>query len=144
MTQDRTNAIAIENLPDGLEATLYQDKQILALRADAISRAAVDSFWEVARLQANYCREHDRPFLMLYQVERITLSPYARQIGIDAIASFSDLNGRIAILFNRSNPLLIVIRTFIMREMARSLPNFAIREFRDQATGMAWLEQALV
>ncbi len=141
MTQPDQTPIKIEAMPAGLEVFLHHDNTILAMRGISMTREAVDSFWEQARLHAQRCRAKGQPYLLLYQAESITLSPYARHVGTESIRSFSDLSGRVAIIFNRANPLIVVLRQFILRDMGRSLPKFQIREFRDNAAALVWLAE---
>lgn len=132
-----------ETTIDGLEAFDYYDNRVLGLVGKKMTRAAVDGFWEIARDHAALCRAEKRPFLLLYEAERITLSPYARQVATDTIKTFADMEGAIAGVFNRHNPLVMVIRSFILREMSHSLPNFVVQELPSRTAALNWLTSFL-
>lgn len=129
----------IENMPSGLEVALVDDGAILHIRASSMSRDSVDAFWEQAGAYWKDRQDNNAPFLYLYQVEQITLSPYSRQVGIERIKQFQEVHGRIAMTFNRRNPLVMVIRNYVMREMARGLPQVEIKEFSNNDDALLWL-----
>ncbi len=134
-------AVIVDGLPAGLEVLWLDNDQICLIRISQLSRAATDAIWAQSDRYVQHCRHHLQCLKMIYMVENATISPYAREVGEHYIQRYGDMTGHIALVFNRRNPLMLVMKQFMSRDMAHHLPHVVFTECSTESDALAWISQ---
>lgn len=131
----------IEGLPTGLEAYRVPDKRgtLCVLRVTQLDPMIGRATWDQIGQYMADCAVANQPLRIICAIDDARLTPAIIDMSEHQIQQFREARGHVAMVYRRRSPLMLVVRQYINRDVAKRLPNCIFSEHLDEDAALAWL-----